>query len=76
MNLTLIMADVSTISAMKVESPLICESSAPNLANMASSKEIVACSQGTKLPICAINAETPIDLMYVLLPPMFGPVTI
>ena len=45
------MEEVSTISAIKVESPLIWESSAPILARIESSRDIVAESQGTKLPI-------------------------
>lgn len=66
----------SIISNIKVERPFNWESSAPTRARIASTTAISALSQGTKLPMWAINTHTPTLLMYVLLPHMFGPVMI
>mmetsp|Transcript_2297 Transcript_2297/g.7724 ORF Transcript_2297/g.7724 Transcript_2297/m.7724 type:complete len:208 (-) Transcript_2297:2079-2702(-) len=66
---------VSSISAIKVLTPLCWQSPAPTLAYTASLTEIVASSQGTKQPHCASSTATPTCLMYVDLPPMLGPVT-
>lgn len=76
LQLTLMIAAVSTISVMKVDMPFIWQSSAPTRARIASTSDISARSQGTKLPIWARSATTPTERMYVLLPPMLGPVMI
>ena len=51
---------VSNISAIKVDTPFICESLAPTLASIQSTMLTVAESHGTKQPICAINTIVPI----------------
>ena len=61
--LTRRIAAVSSISAMKVETPLVKSSPAPTLAKIASLTEIVASSQGTKLPNCAINTAVATERM-------------
>ena len=56
---TLRMAAVSSISAMKVETPRSWQSPAPTRAKMQSRTATSAASQGTKLPTCAISTATP-----------------
>lgn len=68
------MAAVSSISAMKVDTPRIWLSPAPTRARMASTTETSASSHGTNEPHCASSTITPICRMYVDLPPMLGPV--
>lgn len=53
-----IMADASSISAMKVETPRCCASPAPTLANTASRTLMSADSHGTKLPTYATSVWT------------------
>lgn len=64
---------VSSISAMKVDTPFSWLSPAPTRARIQSTMVISADSQGTKHPIWAIRTITPVCLMYVDFPPMFGP---
>lgn len=64
---------VSSISAMKVETPFSWLSPAPTLQRIESKIGIVASEQGTKQPICAMRAMTPAWRMNVDFPPMFGP---
>jgi len=61
--------EVSSISAMNVLTPFNWESPAPTLARIESNMGIVDPeSHGMKHPICAIRAQTPICLIYVLFP--------
>lgn len=60
------MAAVSSISAMKVDTPLSCESPAPTRQRIESKMGTVAVLQGTKAPICASKAMTPAERMKVL----------
>ena len=53
------MAAVSSISAMKVDTPLSWQSPAPTRAKIQSLMAMCASSQGTKQPTCAINTFTP-----------------
>ena len=71
-----IMQLASSISAMKVDIPFSCASEAPTLVIIASIMGRVAYSQGTKQPICANKTVIAIYLIYVLFPPIFGPVII
>lgn len=66
--------DASNISLINVDIPLNYASDAPTLVIIASIIGISADSHGTKHPICAINTHIAIYLIYVLLPPIFGPV--
>ena len=68
------MAAVSSISDIKVDTPLTWLSPAPTLARTLSITLSSAFSHGTKQPICAIRAITPTWRMNVDLPPIFGPV--
>lgn len=54
------MVAVSNISAIKVETPLSWLSPAPTLARIESNIVSVASEHGTKHPICAMSAITPI----------------
>lgn len=72
--LTLMMPAVSIISTINVLSPLLMLSSAPIRPKMESTIDILALSHGTNEPICAIITAVPTDRMYVLFPPIFGPV--
>lgn len=74
--LTLIMPEVSIISTIKVLNPLIILSLAPTRPSMESTMLMVAMLQGTKAPTWAIRTAVPTERMYVLLPPIFGPVII
>lgn len=60
---------LSSISAMNVDTPLSWLSPAPTRASMQSKIGTVASSAGTKQPIWAMSAMTPIWRMYVDLPP-------
>lgn len=53
------MDEASSISFMKVDTPLSWLSPAPTRARMQSTTESLARSQGTKQPIWAIRATTP-----------------
>ncbi len=66
-------AAVSSISAIKVDTPLIWLSPAPTRASTQSTTLNSASSHGTKQPICAISTITPTWRIYVDLPPIFGP---
>lgn len=59
LNPTFKMAAVSSISAMKVETPRVWQSPAPTRANTASRTESRADSAATKQPTCAISTATP-----------------
>ena len=67
------MAAVSSISDIKVETPLTWLSPAPTLARTLSITLSSAFSHGTKQPIWAIRAITPTWRINVDLPPIFGP---
>mmetsp|Transcript_23022 Transcript_23022/g.57191 ORF Transcript_23022/g.57191 Transcript_23022/m.57191 type:complete len:263 (+) Transcript_23022:447-1235(+) len=69
------MAAVSSISDMNVETPSIWLSPAPTLARIQSVTGMLARVAGTKPPMCASKQITPTCRIYVLLPPMLGPVT-
>ena len=49
--------DASSISAMKVDTPLVSESPAPTRASTESKSGKVADSHGTRLPACAMTAR-------------------
>ena len=68
------MALVSDISTMNVDCPRTRLSLAPTRVNTRSAMPTRARVAGTKLPICAIRAMSPICRRIVLLPAMFGPV--
>jgi len=53
------MAEVSSISAMKVETPRIWQSPAPTRAKIASLMLISAPRAGTNIPTCARRTATP-----------------
>lgn len=53
------MAAVSSISAMNVDTPFCWQSPAPTRAKMQSRTEMRASAHGTKLPTCAISTHTP-----------------
>src|SRR6266545_4253168 len=69
-------AAVSVISTMKVLWPLAISSCAPIRVKIRSTIPISAASAGTNEPICAISTISAICRRAVLLPAMFGPVTI
>lgn len=58
--LTFIIFAVSNISAINVDTPLSWLSPAPTLARIQSNTQRLASVQGTKQPVCAIKAITPI----------------
>lgn len=64
---------VSSISAMKVDTPFSWLSPAPTRARIQSTMVISADSHGTKHPIWAMRTITPVCRMYVDFPPMLGP---
>mmetsp|Transcript_70349 Transcript_70349/g.198525 ORF Transcript_70349/g.198525 Transcript_70349/m.198525 type:complete len:201 (+) Transcript_70349:666-1268(+) len=68
------MQAASSISAMKVEIPRSCMSEAPTRHMTASKIGRTALWQGTKLPIWFSSTMRATDRMYVLFPPMLGPV--
>ena len=68
------MAALSSISAMKVDTPRAWLSPAPTRAKMASRTGITARAQGTQLPTWARSTAMPTWRMKVDLPPMLGPV--
>ena len=57
------MVEVSSISAMKVETPRAWQSPAPTRARIESVIEISASSHGTKQPTCASSTLTPTERM-------------
>mmetsp|Transcript_74668 Transcript_74668/g.218775 ORF Transcript_74668/g.218775 Transcript_74668/m.218775 type:complete len:234 (+) Transcript_74668:426-1127(+) len=68
------MHEASNISAMKVEIPRSCMSEAPTRHMIASNTGSVALLQGTNMPTWFSRAMSATERMYVLLPPMLGPV--
>ena len=69
-------AAVSTISVMKVDCPRARSSCAPTRVKMRSTSPTRARAAGTQDPIWASSTISAVCRSQVLLPPMFGPVTI
>mmetsp|Transcript_3946 Transcript_3946/g.10646 ORF Transcript_3946/g.10646 Transcript_3946/m.10646 type:complete len:299 (+) Transcript_3946:454-1350(+) len=68
------MHEASSISAMKVEIPRSCMSEAPTRHMIESKTGSVALLHGTKQPTWFRSAIRATERMYVLFPPMLGPV--
>ena len=69
------MEATSLISTMNVDAPPARSSLAPMRVNTRSQMPTVALRAGTNEPICAMSTMIAVWRMYVLLPAMFGPVT-